>query len=91
MSSHFRDIIFLKQPTFAIMTVQCPCVNILIFQRKKSQISLEYEYDNINLMKLEYIFLKRGTPADDLYFGQPITQTALPFCIAIDILWNLKK
>ena len=27
----------------------------------------------------------------DIFFGQPITQTAMPRCIAIDILWNRLK
>ena len=35
--------------------------------------------------------LNRPSKPEDLFFGQPITHTALPFCIAIDILWNRKK
>ena len=35
--------------------------------------------------------LNRPSKPEDLFFGQPITQTALPRCIAIDILLNRKK
>ena len=34
-----------------------------------------------------YIYcLIRPSRPDDVFFGQPLTQTALPFCIAIEIL-----
>ena len=35
--------------------------------------------------------LNRPSKPEDISFEQPITQTALPHCIAIDILWNRKK
>ena len=35
--------------------------------------------------------LNRPSKPVDIFFGHPLTQTALPCCIAIDILWNKKK
>ena len=35
--------------------------------------------------------LNRSSKPVDIFLGQPITQTALSRCMAIDILWNRKK